>query len=87
MFVDNGAMQLMLKPTQFDVMLCENMFGDILSDEAAALGGSLECCQARVWVRRMEIRRSVFMNPPAARRRTLPEKIWLIRLRKFCRAH
>jgi 3-isopropylmalate dehydrogenase len=34
-------MQLMLKPTQFDVMLCENMFGDILSDEAAALGGSL----------------------------------------------
>jgi 3-isopropylmalate dehydrogenase len=40
-FVDNAAMQLMLKPTQFDVMLCENMFGDILSDEAAALGGSL----------------------------------------------
>jgi 3-isopropylmalate dehydrogenase len=41
MFVDNGAMQLVLKPAQFDVMLCENMFGDILSDEAAALGGSL----------------------------------------------
>ena len=34
-------MQLMLRPTQFDVMLCENMFGDILSDEAAALAGSL----------------------------------------------
>src|SRR5581483_11214101 len=30
MFVDNGAMQLVLRPTQFDVMLCENMFGDIL---------------------------------------------------------
>jgi 3-isopropylmalate dehydrogenase len=41
LFVDNAAMQLMLRPTQFDVMLCENMFGDILSDEAAALGGSL----------------------------------------------
>ncbi len=41
MFVDNAAMQLMLNPTQFDVMLCENMFGDILSDEAAALAGSL----------------------------------------------
>jgi len=41
MFVDNAAMQLVLKPTQFDVMLCENMFGDILSDEAAALAGSL----------------------------------------------
>jgi 3-isopropylmalate dehydrogenase len=34
-------MQLMLKPSQFDVLLCENMFGDILSDEAAALAGSL----------------------------------------------
>jgi 3-isopropylmalate dehydrogenase len=41
MLVDNGAMQLMLKPSQFDVLLCENMFGDILSDEAAALAGSL----------------------------------------------
>src|SRR5437868_83398 len=41
MFVDNGAMQLMLRPAQFDVVLCENMFGDILSDEAAALAGSL----------------------------------------------
>ncbi len=41
MFVDNGAMQLVLRPDQFDVMLCENTFGDILSDEAAALGGSL----------------------------------------------
>src|SRR4029079_10533658 len=40
-FVDNAAMQLILRPTQFDVLLCENMFGDILSDEAAALGGSL----------------------------------------------
>jgi 3-isopropylmalate dehydrogenase len=41
MLVDNTAMQLMLKPSQFDVLLCENMFGDILSDEAAALAGSL----------------------------------------------
>ena len=41
MFVDNAAMQLVLKPTQFDVVLCENLFGDILSDEAAALAGSL----------------------------------------------
>jgi 3-isopropylmalate dehydrogenase len=41
MFIDNGAMQLMLKPGHFDVLLCENTFGDILSDEAAALAGSL----------------------------------------------
>jgi 3-isopropylmalate dehydrogenase len=41
MLVDNAAMQLMLRPAQFDVVLCENLFGDILSDEAAALAGSL----------------------------------------------
>jgi 3-isopropylmalate dehydrogenase len=41
MLVDNAAMQLMLRPAQFDVLLCENLFGDILSDEAAALVGSL----------------------------------------------
>ena len=41
MYVDNVAMQLTLKPSQFDVMLCSNMFGDILSDAAAALVGSI----------------------------------------------
>jgi 3-isopropylmalate dehydrogenase len=41
MYVDNAAMQLALKPTQFDVVLSSNMFGDILSDEAAALVGSI----------------------------------------------
>ncbi|MBL67311.1 MAG: 3-isopropylmalate dehydrogenase [Verrucomicrobiales bacterium] len=41
MFVDNASMQLLLNPAQFDVILCENTFGDILSDEAAALAGSL----------------------------------------------
>ena len=41
MYVDNAAMQLTLKPSQFDVMLTSNMFGDILSDAAAALVGSI----------------------------------------------
>ena len=41
MYVDNAAMQLTLKPSQFDVMLTTNMFGDILSDAAAALLGSI----------------------------------------------
>jgi 3-isopropylmalate dehydrogenase len=41
MYVDNAAMQLTLRPTQFDVVLSSNMFGDILSDEAAALVGSI----------------------------------------------
>lgn len=41
MYVDNAAMQLVLNPRQFDVMLTENTFGDILSDEASMLTGSL----------------------------------------------
>ncbi len=41
MYVDNAAMQLVLNPAQFDVILTENTFGDILSDEASMLTGSL----------------------------------------------
>jgi 3-isopropylmalate dehydrogenase len=41
MYVDNCAMQLVRNPRQFDVLLCNNMFGDILSDEAAMLTGSI----------------------------------------------
>jgi 3-isopropylmalate dehydrogenase len=41
MLVDNGAMQLVRNPQQFDVIVTENMFGDILSDEASMLTGSL----------------------------------------------
>ena len=41
MYVDNAAMQLVRNPKQFDVMVTENMFGDILSDCAAMLTGSL----------------------------------------------
>ena len=41
MLVDNAAMQLVKDPSQFDVMLTENMFGDILSDEASMITGSI----------------------------------------------
>ncbi|MDR3680213.1 MAG: 3-isopropylmalate dehydrogenase [Flavipsychrobacter sp.] len=41
MYVDNAAMQVILNPSQFDVILTENMFGDIISDEASVLCGSL----------------------------------------------
>ena len=41
MLVDNTAMQLVSRPTDFDVIVTENLFGDILSDEAAMLTGSL----------------------------------------------
>lgn len=41
LFVDNAAMQIILNPAQFDVILTENLFGDIISDEASVLTGSL----------------------------------------------
>ncbi len=41
MFVDNAAMQIIQWPKQFDVMVTENMFGDILSDESSVISGSL----------------------------------------------
>lgn len=41
LLVDNAAMQLILNPKQFDVILTENMFGDILSDEASVISGSI----------------------------------------------
>lgn len=40
-YVDNCAMQLVTNPTQFDVVLTNNIFGDILSDEASVIGGSI----------------------------------------------
>tara|TARA_R110002096_G_scaffold435224_3_gene659831 strand:+ start:16215 stop:17330 length:1116 start_codon:yes stop_codon:yes gene_type:complete len=41
LFVDNAAMQIIQRPNQFDVILTENMFGDIISDEASVITGSI----------------------------------------------
>ena len=41
LYVDNAAMQLIINPTSFDVLLTNNIFGDILSDEASVLSGSI----------------------------------------------
>ena len=41
LFMDNAAMQIILNPKQFDVILTENLFGDIISDEASVISGSL----------------------------------------------
>ena len=41
LYVDNAAMQLLARPREFDVILTENLFGDILSDEAAMLAGGI----------------------------------------------
>ena len=40
-YIDNAAMQLLKDPAQFDVMLCSNLFGDIISDECAMITGSM----------------------------------------------
>ncbi len=40
MYIDNATMQLIKDPSQFDVLLCSNLFGDILSDECAMITGS-----------------------------------------------
>ncbi|MCL4160467.1 UNVERIFIED_CONTAM: hypothetical protein GTU68_054811 [Idotea baltica] len=41
LFIDNAAMQIILNPSRFDVILCGNMFGDIISDEASVIAGSI----------------------------------------------
>lgn len=41
LYVDNASMQIILRPSYFDVVLTENLFGDILSDEASVIGGSI----------------------------------------------
>jgi len=41
LFVDNASMQIIKHPSEFDVIVTENMFGDILSDEASVISGSL----------------------------------------------
>ncbi len=41
LYVDNAAMQIILNPSSFDVVLTENMFGDILTDEASVIAGSI----------------------------------------------
>lgn len=41
LYVDNAAMQMILNPCQFDVILTENLFGDIISDEGSVIGGSI----------------------------------------------
>ncbi len=49
MLVDNAAMQLVARPAHFDVIVTENMFGDILTDEAAMITGSIGMLPQRAW--------------------------------------
>jgi 3-isopropylmalate dehydrogenase len=64
LLVDNCAMQLIVNPRRFDVVLTENLFGDILSDEAAVLSGSIGMlASASIGARRPSGRRSGLYEP------------------------
>ncbi len=78
MLVDSAAMALMSRPTDFDVLLTENMFGDILSDQAGAAVGSLGMLGSASLGGR-----SVCTNPYMDRRRILPARALPIRLALF----
>ena len=69
--VDNAAMQLVTAPRHFDVIVTENMFGDILSDEAAMLTGSIGHAAQRL-ARRAAARGS--SSRSTARRPTSPAR-------------
>ncbi len=81
MYVDNAAMQLVKAPKSFDVIVTGNMFGDILSDEAAMLTGSIGMLPSHRW---MPTTRAC-TNRRTARRRTSPARAWPIRWPPSCR--
>ncbi len=68
MLVDAAAMHLLRRPTSFDVLLTENMFGDILTDEASMLAGRSACCPRP----RLAKGRLASMSPSTDPHRTLP---------------
>ena len=70
LYIDNATMQLLIDPQRFDVLLCGNMFGDIISDECAMLTGSMGLLPSAS----LNETALACMNPPAARRRTSPAK-------------
>ena len=71
MLVDNCAMQLVMNPGQFDVILTENMFGDILSDEASMITGSIGMLS------------SASLNKTMVQHLILQERMLLIQLLQF----
>ncbi len=81
LYVDNAAMQIMLRPAQFDVILTGNMFGDILSDEAAALAGSIGLIPSLSRGRPTSPRST---NLFTARLPRLRAKTWPVRSARFC---
>lgn len=80
MLVDNCAMQLVKDPAQFDVILTENMFGDILSDEASMVTGSIGMLSSAS----LNETKFGLYEPSGGSARILREKALPIRSRRFC---
>jgi 3-isopropylmalate dehydrogenase len=83
MLVDNCAMQLIRDPQQFDVILTENMFGDILSDEASMLTGSLGLLPSASLSGAKDGRSFGLYEPAHGPRRTLRDKAEPTQSRRF----
>ena len=81
MYVDNAAMQLVRAPKSFDVIVTGNMFGDILSDEAAMLTGSIGMLPSASLERRAT---RACTSPATAARPTSPARMWPIRWLQSC---
>ena len=79
--VDNCAMQLLRRPASFDVIVTENMFGDILSDEAAMLTGSIGMLSSASLG---EGSFGLYEPVHGIALRILPGKGWPIRSRRSC---
>ena len=81
--VDSTAYLVLTQPTYYDVIVTENLFGDILSDEAAAIAGSLGCSPRPAWARG-SLRRagSASTSPFTAAPRGSPAREWPIRWRQ-----
>ena len=81
MYVDNAAMQLVMAPKQFDVLVTGNMFGDILSDAAAMLTGSIGMLPSAS----LNQAGVACTNPATARRRISPARARPTRWPPSCR--
>ena len=81
MYVDNAAMQLVRNPRQFDVIVTGNLFGDILSDEAAMLTGSIGMLPSAS----LNAGGQGLYEPATVPRRTSPARASPIRWRPSCR--
>ena len=80
MLVDNCAMQIVHNPCQFDVVLTENMFGDILSDEASMVAGSIGMLSSAS----LNETKFGLYEPSHAPHRTSQERTSQTRLQRFC---